>query len=171
MHVPQEACCAIARAWTAYIDALARNADLEENDLVELSVQLATMLSTVASAYIDAKKRGQIGGHPELGHGLSTGELPIAQACVLYILRVGVFRRLSESGHRQLADRLGVLLASVVGKHVPVGVVGLEGECIVSLPSVTWNPRGAYHEGAGKAASVEAFNVLVCNIDYSVHLA
>ena len=47
----------------------------------------------------------------------------------------------------------------------------LEGECIVSLPSVTWKPRGAYHEGAGKAASVEAFNVLVCNSDYSVHLA
>eukprot|EP00803_Ostreobium_quekettii_P010737 evm.model.scf_1340.1 EVM.evm.TU.scf_1340.1 scf_1340:1414-16767(-) len=124
---PKEACSAIARAWISYIDALVRKGGLEESDLVELSIRVVTMLSTVASTHLDAKRRGQLNVQAELGHGLSTGELPVPQACVLYILRVGVFRRLSETGHRQLADRLGVLLASVVGKHVPVGVVGLEG--------------------------------------------
>lgn len=50
----------------------------------------------------------------------------MAQACVLYALRTGVFRHLSESGQRKLVDQLGVLLASVFGACVPVAVCSLE---------------------------------------------
>lgn len=35
---------------------------------------------------------------PELGRALSKGEQPHPQACVLYILRVGVIDRLGEAG-------------------------------------------------------------------------
>jgi hypothetical protein len=37
-------------------------------------------------------------GEPELGWALSGGEMPHAQACVLYILRVGVIECLGEAG-------------------------------------------------------------------------
>jgi hypothetical protein len=37
-------------------------------------------------------------GEPELGCSLSRGEMPHAQACVLYILRVGVIECLGEAG-------------------------------------------------------------------------
>ena len=37
-------------------------------------------------------------GEPELGRFLSSGEVPHAQACVLYVLRVGIIERLGEAG-------------------------------------------------------------------------
>lgn len=45
------------------------------------------------------------GGETELGAGISGGELPHAQACVLYILRTGIVEQLSETGQRLLLEK------------------------------------------------------------------
>lgn len=45
------------------------------------------------------------GGDPELGAAIAGGELPHAQACVLYVLRTGIVEQLSEIGQRLLLDR------------------------------------------------------------------
>lgn len=62
--------------------------------LVDLAVAALEMLGGVtgpaASSLEDAE--------PELGRPLSKGEQPHAQACVLYILRVGIIEGLGEAG-------------------------------------------------------------------------
>ena len=45
----------------------------------------------------------------ELGVGIAGGELPHAQACVLYILRTGVVEQLSETGQRLLLEKCFLL--------------------------------------------------------------
>lgn len=85
------------------------------------------MLSKLAEMQSETQRSSMADTAAELGHGLASGEFPMAQACVLYALRVGAFRHLSESGQRKLADQLGALLASVLGNCVPVAVCSLEG--------------------------------------------
>lgn len=48
------------------------------------------------------------------------------QACVLYVLRVGVIEQLGEGGQRLLLDRLAAVLGAPLGQYTPVGVVTLE---------------------------------------------
>ncbi len=48
------------------------------------------------------------------------------QACVLYVLRVGVIEQLGEVGQRLLLDRLLAVLSAPLGAHTPVAVVTLE---------------------------------------------
>ena len=48
------------------------------------------------------------------------------QACVLYVLRVGVIEQLGEGGQRALLDRLRDVLGAPLGQFTPVGVVALE---------------------------------------------
>ena len=55
-----------------------------------------------------------------------TPMLALVQACVLYVLRVGVIEQLGESGQRQLLDRLAAVLSAPLGQYTPVGVVTLE---------------------------------------------
>lgn len=48
------------------------------------------------------------------------------QACVLYVLRVGVIEQLGEDGQRLLLDKLLGVLGAPLGAHTPVAVVTLE---------------------------------------------
>jgi len=41
----------------------------------------------------------------EIGAGVASGELPHAQACVLYLLRIGVIEQLSEAGQRAMLEK------------------------------------------------------------------
>ena len=43
----------------------------------------------------------------EIGTGVASGELPHAQACVLYLLRIGVIEQLSEAGQRAMLEKCG----------------------------------------------------------------
>ena len=60
--------------------------------LVDLAIKAIQMLAAVKPA----ADRGTSDG--DSGAGLSCGELPMAQATVLCILRVGIIERLSETG-------------------------------------------------------------------------
>lgn len=57
------------------------------------------MLGTIQPA------KAAAGGEADLGAGIAGGELPHAQACVLYVLRTGVVEQLSETGQRLLLER------------------------------------------------------------------
>ena len=91
------------------------------------AVELISILSKLPTLQPDLRGREATDLSIEVGHGLATGEFPMAQACVLYALKTGVFRSISESGQRKLVDQLSILLASVLGNCVPVAVCGLEG--------------------------------------------
>ena len=60
--------------------------------LVDLAIKAIEMLAAVKPAAAAAATDG------DSGAGLSCGELPMAQATVLRILRVGIIERLSETG-------------------------------------------------------------------------
>lgn len=62
------------------------------------TVQLLEMLSTL-------QPREAAGAEADLGAGIASGELPHAQACVLYVLQTGVVEQLSEAGQRLLLER------------------------------------------------------------------
>lgn len=68
----------------------------EEGVLVDLAVTAIEMLAQ-ASAPAD-KASAQGNADAELGQGLSSGEMPAAQASVLYVLRGGVIEQLAENG-------------------------------------------------------------------------
>ena len=63
-----------------------------EGMLVDLAIRVIEMLAAVKPAADRASADGDVGA------GLSCGELPMAQATVLCILRVGVLERLGETG-------------------------------------------------------------------------
>jgi hypothetical protein len=69
---------------------LQRNEQGDENVLVDLALQALEMLANITKA--PSQSEG------ELGQALTNGELPHAQACVLYIVRVGVIEQLGEQG-------------------------------------------------------------------------
>lgn len=46
----------------------------------------------------------------EIGAGVASGEMPHAQACILYLLRIGVIEQLSEAGQRALLEKCAVPL-------------------------------------------------------------
>ena len=59
---------------------------------MDLAIKTVEMLAAVKPV---ADKSG---GDADVGAGLSGGELPMAQATVLCILRVGIIERLGETG-------------------------------------------------------------------------
>ena len=70
--------------------------DGKEGELVDLAIKAIEMLAAVKPI---ADKGG---GDADVGAGLSGGELPMAQATVLCILRVGIIERLGETGQARL---------------------------------------------------------------------
>ncbi|GMH38796.1 hypothetical protein BSKO_06694 [Bryopsis sp. KO-2023] len=124
----KDTCAALARSWVAYISSIsAQQVPPDENDIVEIALQIVGTLAAASGAYNEAKAKGLLEDQIELGSGLSSGELPVAQAAVLYVLRVGILRRLSETSQRQLADKLVALLASIVGGASPLAIGALGG--------------------------------------------
>lgn len=72
-----------------------------DSELVEVAATALEMLAAVSARMPPA---AAVDGEPELGAALSSGEIPTAQACVLYAVRVGVIDRLGEAGQvRQVA--------------------------------------------------------------------
>jgi hypothetical protein len=68
----------------------------DEAVLVDLAVSAIEMLAQVSGA--PDRAAASSGTDGDLGQGLSSGELPAAQASVLYVLRVGVIEQLGEGG-------------------------------------------------------------------------
>lgn len=66
----------------------------DEGVLVDLAIKVVEMLAAVSPPALDNKSTGDA----DVGMGLSCGELPMAQATVLCILRVGIIERLGETG-------------------------------------------------------------------------
>lgn len=54
----------------------------------------------------------------EIGAGVASGEMPHAQACVLYMLQIGVIEQLSETAQRGLLERHVAVLASIYCKSI-----------------------------------------------------
>ena len=64
----------------------------DDERLVNLAVSALEMLGGMTNPAVPEE------GETELGRPLSKGEQPHPQACILYILRVGVVERLGEAG-------------------------------------------------------------------------
>ncbi len=64
--------------------------------------QLVDMLGMITT-------KPAVGSEAELGAGIAGGELPHAQACVLYVLRTSVVEQLSETGQRLLLEKCALL--------------------------------------------------------------
>lgn len=111
----------------SYISALDYHCTVEEAKIVDLAMKMIDTLATTSKAHGDARMKGILTDKPEIGSAMSCGELPIAQAAVLYALRHGILHRLTEAGQRQLGEKCISLLASIVGETVPVAIATLSG--------------------------------------------
>lgn len=67
----------------------------DEDALVGLAVKAIEALAEVGNACGD---RLLLGSEVDAGQGLGSGELPAAQAAILYVLRVGVIEQMGETG-------------------------------------------------------------------------
>ncbi|KAK9798183.1 hypothetical protein WJX73_010462 [Symbiochloris irregularis] len=112
-------CTALAHAWLTYLHLVQANEHEEEGQLLDLGVKAIEMLARCTGT-----GSAPSGGEPDLGVGIASGEMPQPQACVLYIVRVGVVERLGEPGQRRLLERLAEL-AHTRAKTV-VAVTALE---------------------------------------------
>ncbi|KAL4425068.1 hypothetical protein ABPG77_010382 [Micractinium sp. CCAP 211/92] len=117
-------CTALAQAWVTYLSAC--RTGMEEQAFAELALRVLEMLGAACLAAGSYQEASIVPGEGELGMGTGSGERPHAQACVLYVLRVGVIEQLGESGQRLLLDRLAGVLGAPLGQFTPVGVVTLE---------------------------------------------
>ncbi|KAL4431040.1 hypothetical protein ABPG75_006296 [Micractinium tetrahymenae] len=117
-------CTALAQAWVTYLAAC--RGGMEEQAFVELALRVLEMLGAACLAAGSYQEASIVPGEGELGMGTGSGERPHAQACVLYVLRVGVIEQLGESGQRLLLDKLAGVLGAPLGQFTPVGVVTLE---------------------------------------------
>lgn len=111
----------------SYISALMFHCSPEEATIVDLAMQVIDTLALASGAHNDAKAKGLHNDSMEIGCAMSCGELPLAQAVVLYAIRDGIMHRLTEAGQRQLAEKCISLLASIVGETIPVAVGTLSG--------------------------------------------
>lgn len=88
---------ALAQAWIAYLASMQANYQADEQFLINAAATLIELLATVGAwkAIAGIPDSGTAQGN-ELAE--SQGELPHAQAAVLYILRVAIIEQLSETG-------------------------------------------------------------------------
>ncbi|CAL8466413.1 g5949 [Coccomyxa elongata] len=115
---------ALSQAWLAYLTHVQKKGD--EGALVDLAVKAIEMLAQLGNAATDRAASASSGAEADAGQGLGSGEVPAAQAAVLYVLRVGVIEQMGETGQRLLLERLTALAASVLGDCTPVAAVTLE---------------------------------------------
>ncbi|PRW58658.1 HEAT repeat-containing 5B isoform X2 [Chlorella sorokiniana] len=118
-------CTALAQAWVAYLTAV-RAGGMEEQSFVDSALRVLEMLGAACLASGSYQEASIVPGEGELGLGTGSGERPHAQACALYVLRVGVIEQLGEGGQRLLLDRLAGVLSAPLGQYTPVGIVTLE---------------------------------------------
>ena len=72
-----------------------------DDALVNLAAKALEMLASIGPVQ-GAPALSAEEGEPDLGAFLTSGEMPHAQACVLYILRTGVIEGLGETGQVRL---------------------------------------------------------------------
>ncbi len=70
----------------------------DEGPLVDLAVEAIEMLAQLGNATADRAASASSGAEADAGQGLGSGEVPAAQAAVLYVLRVGVIEQMGETG-------------------------------------------------------------------------
>ena len=87
----------LAQAWIAYLASMQANYKADEQFLVNAAATLIELLAAVSTGKAVA---GVADSGTAVGNELaeSQGELPHAQAAVLYIIRVAIMDQLSETG-------------------------------------------------------------------------
>jgi len=123
------ACTALAQAWVWHLNAARVACGVDEAAFLESALKPLEALAAACAQAGTTLESGPSCGDYELGAGISGGERPHAQACVLYILRAGVVEQLGEVGQRLLLNKLAVVLQateSPAAAHTAVGVVALE---------------------------------------------
>ncbi|GBG62555.1 hypothetical protein CBR_g31193 [Chara braunii] len=122
----------IAMAWVAFLQALRLNYGMSDLDLPAYGMQALSMLAPNAKAVVD-------------GH---------AQACVLYVLRVGVVEQMSESAERELSSLL-VKELSVADNSTSMLIVTLRvlTHLLKTLGEVTAEAKVAFDESLTKVLS------------------
>lgn len=92
--------CILLLIWDVLLHALQAKAGADEQQLISFTNRLLEALSTASTASL-AVRSGSAGsgpGDPDIGSALASGELPHAEASVIYVLRVAVIEQLSEAG-------------------------------------------------------------------------
>ncbi len=105
----RQALTALAQAWIAYLASMQAKYSADEPFLINTAAKLIELLASVggSKASSAAPDSGSAPGN-DLGPG--QGEMPHAQAAVLYVIRVGIMEQLSETG--QASCRHATLLQS-----------------------------------------------------------
>lgn len=93
----RQALTALAQAWIAYLASMQAKYNADEPFLIDAAGKLVELLASVGGAKAGAAAADS-GCAPGNDLGPGQGEMPHAQAAVLYVLRVAVMEQLSETG-------------------------------------------------------------------------
>lgn len=93
----RQALTALAQAWIAYLASMQAKYNADEPFLIDAAARLIELLASASGTKAGAAAADS-GCGPGNDLGLGQGEMPHAQAAVLYILRVAVMEQLSETG-------------------------------------------------------------------------
>ena len=93
----RQALTASAQAWIAYLASMQAKYSADEPMLINAAAKLIELLASVESSKGSAVAADS-GSAPGNDLGPGEGEMPHAQAAVLYVIRVAVMEQLSETG-------------------------------------------------------------------------
>lgn len=93
----RQALTALAQAWIAYLASMQAKYEADEPFLISTAAKLIELLASVAGSRVSGAVPDS-GSAPGNDLGPGQGEMPHAQAAVLYIIRVAVMEQLSETG-------------------------------------------------------------------------
>lgn len=94
----RQAQTALAQAWIAYLASMQAKYNADEPFLISTAAKLIELLASLGSSKTSGGAAPDSGSAPGNDLGLSQGEMPHAQAAVLYVIRVSVMEQLSETG-------------------------------------------------------------------------
>ncbi len=89
---------ALAQAWIAYLASMQAKYSADEPFLINTAAKLIELLASLGSSRASGVAVSDSGSAPGNDLGPGQGEMPHAQAAVLYVIRVGVMEQLSETG-------------------------------------------------------------------------
>lgn len=93
----RQALTALAQAWVVYLASMQAKRNADEPFLIDAAAKLVELLASAGGNKAGAAAADSgCGPGNDLGPG--QGEVPHAQAAVLYVIRVAVMEQLSESG-------------------------------------------------------------------------
>ncbi len=94
----RQALTALAQAWIAYLASMQAKYSADEPFLINTAAKLIELLASLGSSRASGVAVSDSGSAPGNDLGPGQGEMPHAQAAVLYVIRVGVMEQLSETG-------------------------------------------------------------------------